>query len=122
MDDSFLRRTLHEQCEPLDLAVQKKLEYLKSDDVFSLENYTEEKPVETEMSVEDAFAAFTSAQPNNIAEKKPAGLNSVASKPFIEIKVEEATAETINTHKQNIAARIAALRGISMPGDYALKK
>lgn len=128
MDSNFLKKTLHEQTEPLDIAVQKKLAYLKSDDVFTLEtnSYIDDSVYDgaddNDMSIEDAFATFASAQPHNTADTKPAGLNKIASKPLNEIKEEQATAETINAHKQNIAARIAALRGISMPGDYILKK
>ena len=129
MNDNFLKKTLHEQFEPLDIAVQKKLEYLKSDDVFSADNNDfindfsdDEKPDDYNMSVEDAFTTFASAQSYNKIDEEPVGLNKIASRPLSEIREEQATSETINVHKKNIAAKIAALRGISMPGDYVLKK
>lgn len=118
MDNNVLKQTLREQAEPLDAAVQKKLEYLQSDDVFSLDNAYQQP----EMSVEEAFQTFASAQPQQ-PEIRPQKLNTVdPQQQAVPSPFGQVSQDTMNAHKQNIAARIAALRGISLPGDYAMKK
>ena len=118
MNNNVLKQTLREQSEPLAVAVQRKLEYLQSDDVFSLDNVYQQP----EMSVEEAFQAFASAQPQQ-PENPPQMLNTVVpQQQTTPSPLGQASEETMNAHKQNIAARIAALRGISLPGDYAMKK
>lgn len=117
MDNNVLKQTLRDQFEPLAAAVQRKLEYLKSDDVFSLDNVYQQP----EMSVEEAFQAFASAQPQQ-PEERPQKLNTAVPQQTASSPLGQASEEAMNAHKQNIAARIAALRGISLPGDYAIKK
>ncbi|MBR1841043.1 MAG: hypothetical protein IJ778_02825 [Alphaproteobacteria bacterium] len=119
-----LKQTLVNQFEPMNDAVQKKLAYLQSDDVFADydENAYSQYSSSENMSVEDAFTAFVDNRVDNKNEETPRALNNGAYKPVSSIKVEQATAETIQSHKQNIAAKIAALRGISSPGDYLDKK
>ena len=117
MDNNVLKQTLREQVEPLAAAVQKKLEYLKSDDVFSLDNVYQQP----EMSVEEAFQTFASAQPQQ-PEIRPQKLNTVPQQQTASSTFGQVSQDTMNAQKQNMAARIAALRGISLPGDYAMKK
>lgn len=123
MNRDELKQTLTEQFEPFGSAVRKKLAYLQSNDVFT--DYDEDaysQPSSEYLSVEDAFSTFADAKPYDIEDTKPKALNNGAYKPVSTIKVEQPTTETIQSHKQNIAAKIAALRGVSMPGDYLNKK
>ena len=119
-----LKQTLVEQFEPMSHAVQKKLAYLQSEDIFTdyMEDYSDQYSGMDNLSVEDAFETFAGVRSHHTEEAEPRALNNAAYKPVSSIKVEQATAETIQSHKQNIAAKIAALRGISSPGDYLDKK
>lgn len=119
-----LKQTLVEQFEPMSHAVQKKMTYLQSEDIFTdyMEDYSNQYSGMDILSVEDAFATFADSHSQHIEDIKPRALNDVSYKSASTIKVEQATPETIQSHKQNIAAKIAALRGISMPGDYLNKK
>lgn len=109
MDKNELKQILHEQFEPLEKAVQKKLDYLQSDSVFALDSgdlETDEKPT-TDTSLEDAFSYFAAPKPVS-AYEVPKVVDSNVTRDM----------SNIRERKQNIAARIAAMRGISMPGDY----
>lgn len=119
-----LKQTLVNQFEPMNDAVQKKLAYLQSEDIFTdyMDDYSSQYSGMDNLSVEDAFETFAGARSHPAEEVKPRALNDVSYKPTSTLKVEQATPETIQSHKQNIAAKIAALRGISVPGDYLDKK
>lgn len=127
MDNAVLKKTLYDQFEPLDVAVQKKLDYLNSDDVFAIEtnSFDDLTDEEQNLSIEDAFSAFASAQPHNTVDTVSPGLNRVPTRPTTSATSAQSTQpteeKTVDTSKQSLAARIAALRGISMSGDY-LKK
>lgn len=120
MNREELKRVLAEQFEPMNDAVQKKLAYLQSDDVFT--DYDENEYAQyssaENMSVEDAFSTLMDNQSGYQEAETPRALNNGTYKPVASINVETATMENIKAHKQNIAAKIAALRGISLPGDY----
>ena len=109
MDKNELKQILREQFEPLENATQKKLAYLQSDNVFTMNNNdleAEEIPV-TDSSLENAFSNFSVAEPLPAYEEpKEADVNIARD------------VSDIKKHKQNIAARIAAMKGFSMPEDY----
>lgn len=99
MDRNILKRTLQKQVIPMSEAVNRKLAYLKGDEVFTIED---EKTTQT----------FTDLL---IGEGK-------TTKPQPHIEPSEITVK-IATHKQTVAEKIAALRGIStMPGQYLNRK
>lgn len=95
MDRALLKRTLKEQAIPLDEAVQQKINYLLSDDVFA--PAPESEPVAEDMSFADAFGSVTA--PNRAVNHTPSPLQEKA--------------ESFAEHKQSMAEKIAALRGIS---------
>lgn len=109
MDKDELKQILREQFEPFEKAVQKKLEYLQSDNVFAdmASDYYSNAPV-TDSSLEDAFDYFSEAKPIPAYREPQENIDSA----------EPRNMASISERKQNIAARIAAMRGISMPGDY----
>ena len=121
MDREELKQTLYDQFEPLEVAVQKKLEYLQGDDVFSIDNYAEysDGALSEDDSLTNAFNTTISPQSapmyqNQVQET----MREIQSTSQPRYAAEQPTADSIASHKQNIAAKIAALRGISMPGDY----
>ncbi|MBQ7632525.1 MAG: hypothetical protein IJS88_00220 [Alphaproteobacteria bacterium] len=126
MDKTELKQTLITQFIPLDEAAQKKLDYLQSDDVFTDNQYVLEEDTNKEIGNKDdslmnAFAAtvnsvapHTQHQPQ-ISEYHPQPATSSSQQ---QTNQPSATA----SDSRSIAARIAALRGISMPGDYLKRK
>ena len=121
MDKPEVKRLLREQTEPMDRAVSKKLARLQSDDVFT-EDASQIPQVDN--SLLNAFSETrkptsvpTYSQPN--AKDFYQNLQSKPEPKYAEMTP---TQQTIEQHKQNIAAKIAALRGISMPGDYLRQK
>lgn len=121
MDKPEIKRLLREQAEPMKQAVERKLAYLQSDDVFT------ESEVHTPQDDDSLWEAFSGT-----AEKKPVPTYSQPNpREFYQNMQSSAqpkyvgnapSHENIEEHKQNIAAKIAALRGISMPGDYLRQK
>lgn len=121
MDREELKQTLHDQFEPFDLAVQKKLEYLQSDDVFGADTYGEYNngALSEDDSLTNAFNATISPQSAPVYQNQvQETMRQIQSTSQPRYTAEAPTADSIASHKQNIAAKIAALRGISMPGDY----
>ncbi len=124
MDRNELKQTLHEQFTPMDEAVQKKLDYLQSDDVFTDNPYAQEEDTSDEIGLEDdslmsAFGAtVNSAAPRAPQQTQMSGYHPqpAAASP------QQQTAQPSASGSQSMAARIAALRGISMPGDYIKRK
>ncbi len=119
MDRNELKRTLHEQFIPMREAVQKKLEYLQSDDVFTDSPYSIE---DDDVNMEDddlmnAFGGSGSTQPPAAPRQQPPAAGYQATQQAAAQGAPEASSPA-----QNMAARIAALRGISMPGDYLRRK
>jgi hypothetical protein len=124
MDRAELKHTLHEQFVPFEQAVANKLEYLQGDNVFAVDeepinqiseigddslekafNMTlglADVPIYKDLTVQDVKKMQVAPQPQNLPESP--------------------NQDNIAAQKQNIAAKIAALRGISMPGDYLRKK
>lgn len=122
MDKAEIKRLLREQTEPLSQAVAKKLAYLQSDDVFT---DTADAPVS--LNDESLMNAFSeTASPTVVPSYTQPKAQEFYTDPqsVITPKYADATPspDRIEEHKQNIAAKIAALRGISMPGDYLRKK
>ena len=119
MDRDVLKRALLEQFVPYDTAVQKKLEYLQSDNVFADAAYDTVVQEDNlgDVSLVNAFneSSFSSQVP---AYQSPTASNYAAPTENPENVPDKAQ---IDAHKQNIAARIAALRGISLPGGYIEK-
>lgn len=117
MDKLEIKKMLKAQIEPMDQAVDKKLAYLKSDDVFTA---PDEPVLNNDNSLWEAFSGeiskpsvpmFNQPSPRELYQS----IQSALQPKYVE---EKPTQSTIEQHKQNIAAKIAALRGISMPGDY----
>lgn len=108
----------------MEQAVIKKLAYLQSDDIFA-----DDDVLETQDDDDSLLAAF-----NESIATKPVSAplyKQPSAKEFYQTTQNTAqpkytaqppTPQSIEEHKQNIAARIAALRGISTPGDYLRKK
>lgn len=101
MDRNILKKTLHEQVIPMAEAVRKKLAYLQGDDVFSVPNQQQ-----TEVHFTDLL----------MMQNEPKKISSKTVEP-------QNTADKVAVHKQSVAAKIAALRGVStMPGQYLNRK
>ncbi len=101
MDRNILKKTLQEQVIPMAEAVKNKLAYLQGDDVFSVPNQQQ-----TEVHFTDLL--MMQGQPKKISSKTVEPQN---------------TADKVAVHKQSVAAKIAALRGVStMPGEYLNRK
>lgn len=101
MDRNILKKTLHEQATPMAEAVKNKLAYLQGDDVFLNSDEQHSEPLFTDL-------LMTQGQPKKMPTKPVEPQN---------------TADKIATHKQSVAAKIAALRGVStMPGEYLNRK
>ena len=121
MDKAELKRTLHEQFVPFDMAVQNKLEYLQSDDVFNVNDYAAYNDNSAgDDSLENAFGSmYVAPTPPVYQAPAPEEVKRMQEAPQPTYAGNSApTQSSISEHKQNIAAKIAALRGISMPGDY----
>lgn len=95
MDRETLKRILIEQAIPLDEAVRQKINYLLSDDVFA--PAPEPQAVDDDMSFTDAFGDVA---PSPRTINRP-------------ISPEQEKAASFAEHKQSMAEKIAALRGIS---------
>lgn len=121
MDKSEIKRLLKEQVEPLNDAVKKKLEYLQSDDVFMEDGAI---VMQGDNSLMDAFSESMPSvkAPAYVQPSVREVYQASQTTPEPQYISQPPTSQSINEHKQNIAARIAALRGMSMPGDYLRKK
>ena len=120
MNRAELKKTLYAQFVPFAQAVQNKLDYLKSDDVFGADSYSSYNVVSDEDdSLEKAFNSTLSASNIPPYQNPPMEeIRQMKQAPQPTYVNQAPTDALVNTHKQNLAARIAALRGISMPGDY----
>ena len=120
MNKSEIKRILIEQTEPMDTAVERKLAYLRSDDFAG----DTEQLLQSDDSLLNAFSIKIN-KPNVLKYEQPSIRElhqNTLSKPEPKYVTQGPTEETIQEHKQNLAARIAALRGISSPGDYLRRK
>ena len=127
MDKFEIKRVLHEQFVPMELATQQKLEYLQSDEVFTDNSYIPQTPTNSAEIGDDSLAnAFMETGNTRAAPvyNQPTmdDYNRMQAAPEPQYISSQPTAQSINTSKQNLAAKIAALRGISMPGDYLRRK
>lgn len=120
MDKTEIKKLLKEQVEPMDNAVKRKLEYLQSDDVFMEEYATKEQG---DVSLINAFSEnMPSINVPSYPQSSAREFYQTAQNRPEPKYISEPTSQSIDTHKQNIAARIAALRGMSMAGDYLKRK
>lgn len=122
MDKFELKELLKAQTEPMAQAVEKKLAYLRSDEVFTDEEFQQNS--QNDNSLLDAFSEAT-ATPYIHQYQQPTAkeIASNARNGMFARQIEnEDFEQNIEKHNQNIAAKIAALRGISMPGDYLRNK
>lgn len=103
MDRNELKQTLLEQVEPMDEAVQKKLAYLNSDDVFTNQDLMPEP--------EDVLGELLMQE-------------NMAPQPLKKNAEPTDTADKIAMHKHSLVEKIAALRGISsaVPNEYINRK
>lgn len=120
MDKAELKQTLHNQFVPLAQAVEAKLQCLQDNDVFLSDAYAEDiDNYSDDDSLENAFNSTLSASSVPMYQApKMEEIKNMQQTPQPSYIDEAPNADSINTHKQSIAAKIAALRGISMPGDY----
>lgn len=109
MDKNELKRVLHEQFAPIAEAVQRKLAYLQSEDVFTDNPYPFESDGDSNNDDSALMSAFGGT--SNIAPSVP----SAATPRAISIPSAGNSEPAAPAQPQNMAARIAALRGISMP-------
>lgn len=123
MNKNDLINILKEQHAPMNEAVANKLKYLQSDDVFT--DFDEEYAAEND----DFAAAFDMAGVDETVENSPdivATFGDVVnlSSPNLNNSLSNKDEGTQQTQKsqQSIVARIAALRGISFPGDKLPRK
>lgn len=120
MDKPEIKKLLREQVIPMSEAVANKLAYLQSDDVFTDTSQT----TQNDDSLLNAF--MESGQPVSVPAYNQPNVEefyqNLQSTPQPTYSERTPTQETIERHKQNIAAKIAALRGMSMPGDYLHQK
>ncbi|MBQ8670996.1 MAG: hypothetical protein IJ525_00565 [Alphaproteobacteria bacterium] len=154
MDKQELKKALQEQCEPFAESVRKKIEYLQSDEVFSVDEQDDFLP-EEDLSLEAAFDLAMLNEPNVVKYDDP--LSGARNQPmerrgstysapaaskqsttpesssvfdmFKENNIPTSvyvnttpTQQSIKENRQSIAAKIAALRGISVPDNYLNKK
>lgn len=123
MDKKELKRTLAEQFVPYDDAVQDKLEYLQSDNVFASPGNMED---ESDLSLEDAFGGASPVS-SRVQKNRPSA-DYVEDEDDDEDYDDEGDDEDYDDDDQpkkplSMAEKIATLRGISaMPGDYIKNK
>ncbi|MBR1600488.1 MAG: hypothetical protein IJ677_02795 [Alphaproteobacteria bacterium] len=120
MNKSEVKRLLKEQAEPMKEAIRRKLEYLQSDDVFTEKG---ENAAKDDNSLMEAFSEVELNVVPSYTQPSARELYQLdQTTPQPQYASQPPTPQSIDEHKQNIAAKIAALRGISMPGDYLRKK
>ena len=126
MDRQKLKNLLHEQSSPFDEAVQKKLDYLMSDDVFSLENNPYANSFRNiQIDDEDEFSHAFSDDDSSFDEAfddeyEDDGYEDVDEDDYGD---EEDGEVSQAAAPKTLAERIAMLRGVStLPGSYLNKK
>ncbi len=126
MDRQKLKNLLHEQSSPFDEAVQKKLDYLMSDDVFSLENNPYANSFRNiQIDDEDEFSHAFSDDDSSFDEAfddeyEDDGYEDVDEDDYGD---EEDGEVSQTAAPKTLAERIAMLRGVStLPGSYLNKK
>ena len=121
MNKEDLKEILTAQVKPIEEAVRQKLEYLQSDMVFEIipaDNQTSEDVNTDEISdtsLADAFAQLSDTSAHEYAIPQQASSDTKYKSPLINEK-------TLEERKRDIAEKIAALRGLSLPGSYLRKK
>lgn len=119
MDREILKRTLKEQVVPLDEAVRNKIKYLLSDEVFMPSNEDNYGAEAETMSFTDAFGVNTISSTNTSTQSAAGAVSITPTHSLNSIPQAASFAE----HKQSIAEKIAALRGITdISANYARPK
>lgn len=131
MNRDELKQTLAQQAASMEEDVFKKLHYLMSDDVFSDNgnaDYIDDADA-LQYAFQEQLASDMDFEPTNDIDILPGDYDYTASQNVSDTQSVTITAPTdenltdiIEDRKQNVAAKIAALRGISLPGDYLKKK
>ena len=112
MDRDFLKKILHDQMEPMDVAVHNKLKYLESDDVFTDAPNVAYTGNFSDSDIGTLFGdAFSETVDPSLAQQSK---NVTAN-------IGEGSTTNISRH-QIIADKIAALRGICIDSDYMRRK
>jgi hypothetical protein len=118
MDRALLKRTLKQQATPMKTAVAQKLAYLQGDDVFTTDDYVTPDLVVGHEAEEDIAGAFGGITPQT---HRQSAASDVQPMPYHNTEPTQMT--PFEEHKQSIAEKIAALRGIkTMPGEYLNNK
>lgn len=112
MDRDFLKKILHEQMEPLDVAVKNKLHYLESDEVFTDVPTVAYKGSFSDSDIDTMFSDAFSTSIEKAPKPQP------GNPP---VRIGEGATTHVSRH-QIIADKIAALRGISVDSDYLRKR
>ena len=100
-----LKNTLKQQAVPLDVAVENKLAYLMSDDVFNTEN--------------DAYILTTDDQNDDLAMIFEQTLEKTPSSEEWIPDIEETPQTKMKSSALSMSERIAALRGtLDLPQEY----
>lgn len=123
MDRALLKQTLKQQSMPMKTAVAQKLAYLQSDDVFMTDDYVTPDFVIAHGAEDDFAGAFgggmSQAQRQSVAATS--ATSNIQSAQYHNTEPTQMT--SFEEHKQSIAEKIAALRGIkTMPGEYLNNK
>jgi len=117
MTRNEVKQLLQEQILSFDEAVKQKMAYLQSDDVFAIdENIYDTNNKEQDNSLENAF---NSQMVQPLKYNQPKSENDKTNN-FVPQSINHSY--TVEEYRKNIAAKIAALRGLSLPGDYMRKK
>lgn len=122
MNRSELKKTLFEQHEALDRAVLNKLAELQNDS-----DLNDESDIQSDDFDSSLVSAFNHSEADTIQpsynDAEITNTFDYYSKSGTQPRYigEAPTEQSIQQHKENISAKIAALRGLSLPGEY-LKK
>lgn len=121
MNKAEVIKIIKEQAEPMNEAVARKLDRLQSDEVFN------DKFLLNTKQEDNLLAAFNEViRSNTVNDYSPDYNNKSSENTFNEPMPKQegfpVPPQSGDAHKKNLAARLAALRGLSMPGDYITRK
>ena len=130
MDKQKLRELMRDQISTFDCDITKKLNYLINSKLldynyYKLDVYRQKLNFTSDNDLLNAFIGNSDAvklgEDGALANAFMA-VTSSSPNPSEPISSEQKSSADVNTRIQNINARLAALRGVSMPGDYLRKK
>ena len=131
MNKEELKNALREQYEPLNEAVNRKLtEFVHDCDLtedFADENDDMENAEDDNFDSSLSSAFQNNNEPYSAPDYQDHNINELVDNyghpsPEPQYIGERPTQQSISEHRDNMSARIAFLRGISLPGDYLQKK